>query len=407
MLYSGIANVLRDIFQAPRSQKADRAADFLTGLEPEMVCPCVRLLLGELWPPWEDRDMDIGPEALLAALKEVSDEDVLLLKERLGEMGSVAEAALQRKGQHPLSTEPLEAVSVYERLRRISEMSGEDSEHRKNAVLRGLFLEATPLEGKYIARTALRNMLVGIGPQTMISALSSAFHCDHHEVQKAYNIMPEMGLVARAACLGKLDETVIQPKRPIKPMIMRPGKAVVLGAFLPKYAGLRVQVHKAEGEIFVFTSRQRDITWALNGLLHELCDLTRDLIFDADLIGFEEGRICSQTEMLWYINRRHLSQRSRVSPALLAYDLIYLDGEDLTGLGYEERRRKLLAALGEPKGMPFQGISPAEERALKSEDEVEDYLLQVRRAGGKGLMARDLGAPYLSGGCSEHDFIRR
>jgi len=401
----GIANVLQDISQAQRSQKADRAANFLALLEPEMVCPSVRLLLGELWPPWEGRDMDIGPEALLSALNEVSDEDVLLLRERLGEMGLVAEAALQRKGQHLLATEPLQALSVYESLRRISEMSGEDSEHRKNAILRGLFLEATPLEGKYIARTALRNMLAGIGPKIMISALSSAFHCDLHKVQKAYNIMPEMGLIARAACSGKLDETVILPKRPIKPMIIRPGKAVILGAYLPKYAGLRVQVHKEEGEIFIFTSRQRDITRALNGLLPEIRDLTRDLIFDADLIGFEEGRICSQKEMLGYINRRHIAPRSRVSPALLAYDLIYLDGEDLTGRDYKERRRKLLAALGEPKGMPFQGISPAEERVLKSQNEVEDYLLLVRRAGAKGLLARDHGALYLPGGCSEHDFI--
>jgi len=401
----GVANVLRDISQAPRHQKADLAANFLSGLKPDLVCPCVRLLWGELWPPWEDRDMDTGPEALLAALREVSDEDVLLLKDRLGEMGLVAEAALLRKGQHPLSSEPLEAVSVYQRLRHISEMSGEDSEHRKNAILRGLFLEATPLEGKYIARTALRNLLAGIGPQTMISALSSAFHCHHHDVQKAYNLMPEMGMVARAACLGKLDEAVILPKRPIKSMTVRPGKAFFEGAFQPKYAGLRVQIHKQREEILIFTSRQRDITRALNGLLPEIGGLTGDLIFDADLIGFDGRRICSQMEMLGYINRRRLSSRRQILPALLAYDLIFLDGEDLTGLAYQERRRKLLARLGEPKGVPFQGISPAEERVFKSQDEVENYLLCLRRAQGRGLVARDLGGLYLPGGCSEHDFI--
>jgi DNA ligase-1 len=405
MLYSGIANVLRDISQAPRGQKADQTADFLTGLELEMLCPGVRLLLGELWPPWEDREMGVGPEALLAALKEVSEEDVPLLRERLGEMGLVAEAALQRKNQHPLLIEPLEAASVYERLRRISDMNGKDSEHRKDAVLRGLFLEATPLEGKYIARTALRNMLAGIGPQAMISALSSAFHCDQNKVQKAYNIMPEMGLIARAARLQELDGTVIQPKMPIKPMIIRPGKAVYRGAFLPKYAGLRVQVHKADGEIFVFTSRLRNITPSLSDLIQRLDGLTDDQIMDADLIGFRDERICSQTEMLWYINRRHRSLQNRISPALLAYDLIYLDGRDLTGLDYEERRRMLLTALGAPKNMPFQGISPAEERVLKNEDEVNDYLRQTRRAGGRGLVARGLEAPYLPGGYSDQDFI--
>jgi len=64
----------------------------------------------------------------------------------------VAEAALGQKGQHSLFGEPLEALSVYERLRRISVMTGKESEQRKNALLRGLLLDATPLEGKYIAR---------------------------------------------------------------------------------------------------------------------------------------------------------------------------------------------------------------------------------------------------------------
>lgn len=407
MLYSGIVNVLRDISQSPRGQKADQVAEFLTSLEPEMLCPGVRLLLGELWLPWENREMGVGPEALLAALKEVSEEDVYLLRERLVEMGSVAEAALQRKSQHPLSIEPLEAASVYERLRRISDMNGKDSEHRKNAILKGLFLEATPSEGKYIARTALRNMLAGIGPQAMISALSSVFHCDRNKVQKAYHIMPEMGLVARTIRQQKLDETTIKPRMPVKPMIIRQGKAISRGAFLPKYAGLRVQVHKADGKIFVFTSRLRNITPSLNDLIQRLGGLTDDLIIDADLIGFRDERICSQTEMVWYINRRHRSLRNMISPALLAYDLIYLDGRDLTGLDYKERRRRLLSVLGTPKSMPFQGISPAEERVLNNDAEVNDYLRQTSRAGGRGLVARWPEAPYLPGECSDRDFIIR
>ena len=85
-----------------------------------MLCPTVRLLLGELWLPWEEKEMGIGPEALMTALAEVSEEDIPGLREGLGEMGLVAEAALRQKGQHSLCSEPLQALSVYERLRRIS-----------------------------------------------------------------------------------------------------------------------------------------------------------------------------------------------------------------------------------------------------------------------------------------------
>ena len=148
MLYSAIAVALQNISQVPRGQKADLVASLLAGIEVGMLCPLVRLLLGELWPPWEEREMGTGPKALMAALTEVSEEDVPSLEGGLIEMGAVAEAAMLRKGQHPLSGDPLQALSVYKRLRRISRMRGLDSEHRKNAVLRGLFLECFASGGK-------------------------------------------------------------------------------------------------------------------------------------------------------------------------------------------------------------------------------------------------------------------
>lgn len=405
MLYSQIAALLEDVSLAPRRQKASLTSEFLIGIEPGMLCPAVRLLYGELWPPWEEREMGIGPESILAALEEVSGEDVLAIRENIREIGRVCEAALQHKSQHPLTKEPLKALSVYNGLRRVSQMNGPDSERRKDAVLKGLFLSALPQEGKYIARTALRSMLTGIGPQTMITALSRAFNSDQDEIQRAYNAMPEMGLVARAAQDGALKQITIQSGRPVRPMIIRPGALATPRAFLPKYTGLKVQLHIARGNCSVFTSHQKNITSALFGLIQQLVGLKDDLIADADLIGFQDGGICSQVEMIKYINRRRLSRKSIISPALMAYDLIYLDGEDLTGLSYMERRRRLLGAFGEPKSMPFRGISPAEEKVLNDEGEVRDYYLQAKRLGGIGLIMRDLGAAYCPGSRSDRDFI--
>ena len=405
MLYSAIAIALQNISEVPRVQKADLVASLLAGIEVRMLCPVVRLLLGELWPPWEVREMGTGPKALMSALTEVSEEDVPSLEEGLIEMGAVAEAAMLRKGQHPLSRDPLQALSVYKRLRHISRMRGLDSEHRKNAVLRGLFLEASPLEGKYIARTALCNMLAGIGPKTMISAISQAFHCHHLEVQRAYNIMPDLGSIACAAYNKELDEIELQPSIPIRPMIIRHGDAVVPGAYLPRYSGLRVQVHKRNGDIFIFTNRLKNITSVLNSLSLPLSEIDGNFVIDADLIGFLGEKICSQAEMVRYINRRRLSRKSRVSPAILAYDLIYRNSVDLTGLAYVKRHDKLLEAFGEPKVIPFSGISPVEDRCLWERDAVDDFLHQVLKAGGKGLIAHNFEAAYFPGACSNQDFF--
>ena len=422
MRYSRIAQVLQEISPAQRSRKVDLAAGLLSELEqPEMLCPAVRLLLGELWPPWEEREMGIGPEALMAALAEVSDQDLPTLRERCSDMGMVAEAALEQKGQHSLFCQPLQALSVYERLRRISAMNGRESEQRKNALLRGLFLEATPQEGKFIARTALRNMLAGLGHMTMIAALSRQLNVDPEKIRRAYSLMPDLGGIAAMAASRELERIVIQPEVPIRFMVIRPGKPVIPGAFLPKYPGLRAQVHKIKKEVIIFTSQLRNITFALNGISQQLGEIESDFVADADLIGFYHivnnisskesgvGRsgICSQAEMLRYINRRRLSRKSSIHPALLAYDLIALPGEDICSMPYQDRRKRLLSILGEPKAMPFSGISPSQERVLLESSAVDDFLCRAGKAGARALLARDLQAAYRPGIVSDRDFIIR
>ncbi len=405
--YNRIASALEEIGQAPRGNKADIAASLLAGLPQETLCSVVRLLMGNLWPKWEPRELGIGPEAITAALKEISKENIAALRGSLGEMGDVAMSALRHKIQHPLSVSPLDALIVYDSLRRISRLCGPESDHRKIAILRGLLLDATPLEGKYIARTVIGNMLAGLGPQTMIAAISQSFGHSVEDVRSAYNLMPDLGMLALAAGQGSLVKIEIKPRRPVKPMLMRAGEAILPAAHLPLYPGLRVQVHVSEGKVNVYTSRLKNITAALFGLARDLLDHKHEMILDAQLVGFQDGRAVSQAEMVRYINRRQFSRRSRVSPALAAYDMLYLEGTDLTYLAYEERRKRLIETLGDPKGIPFKGISSVRERVLKDPEEAKSYFDQVLKAGCKGLMARNLKEPYIPGSYSSSDFLLR
>jgi DNA ligase-1 len=408
MLYARVASALEEISLASRDRKAELCAALLVGLEPGMLCPVVRLLMGELWPPWEEREMDVGPEALMAALSEVSSENLPLHRARLVEMGLVAEAAVQKKGQHSLYMEPLQALSVYESLRRVSDIHGPDSEHRKNALLRGLFLEAEPLEAKYIARTSLRSMLAGLGVRTMISALALVSRRDPLDMQRAYNLMPDLGLLACAALAPAQLKVTMKPLRPVKSMVIRSGgldEAIIPGAFLPSFSGLKVQVHKKEDVVMIFSSQLRNIARLLKGLSMELCEIDADFVVDADLIGFQDDRICSQSEMLRYINSLCLSRRSSMTPALLAYDIIYLDGEDVSHLAYQERRERLVAALGEPKKMPFCGISPAEEVHLSDRNMLQEHLDRTKMRGARGLLARNPSSAYSIGQNSEWDLL--
>jgi len=416
MRYSLIASALQEISGSPRGSKADRTSALLrdAAKEPEMLCPVVRLLTGELWPRWEVREMGIGPQAVAEALADVCDKDISIERQQKGDMGLVAQAELHHKGQSSLFGQPLDALAVYEDLRRISSFRGNDSDQRKLALLRGLFLQASPLEGKFIARTALRSMQAGLGPRTMIAALSSALVCEPQALSRAFALMPDLGSIAKLAGQGRLEKVSIQPNLPVRFMNYPKRGEFLPAAYLPKFSGLRVQVHKSGEEVGIFSSQMRNISLPLGGLCLQVGQLKPDFVVDADLIGFFDSpskeasaisNICGRSEMLGYINRRRLARKSNIRPALLAYDLLAAVGRDICSMSYAERRERLLIALGQPQNMPFYGISPVEEQHHKDRGERDDYLSRVQRKGARGLLARDPGGLYLPGDLAERDFI--
>jgi DNA ligase-1 len=399
--YARIAAALEEISAAPRPDRARMAAGIISPLERQILCPVVRLLSGELWPIWELREMGVGPQTIALALEGITNRGVA----PAGDVGAAVETALLHRSQRSLNLQPLEALFVYQRLQRISALRGPQSEHRKSALLRGLFQDASPLEGKYIARTAIGSMLAGLGPQTMIHAFSIAWGCDADAVHRAYQLLPELGLLAELARDGRLEEVGIKPSRPIRPMIFSSGEGDLPGGYLPWAPGLRVQVHMMKKELYVFTSRLHNIASALSGLKEDLAGLDQDFIADAQLLAFQEGKIQGVAEVVRYINRRHRSRRSSVSASLLAHDLIWQEGEDLTGMPFGERHRRLEQLLGEARGAGAQGISAAELKILNSPEERSEYCRSMQSSGFLGLLARDINAPYLPGWRSSSDAL--
>ncbi len=361
LLYGRLASLLEEIACGKRGEKARIASEFLAGLEEEDLAPSVRLMLGNLWPCWEPREMGLGQEIMLNVLEEISLEDIGVLRKTLGEMGAVTEAALMRKSQRLLSSGEMAASFVYRNLLRISDQSGAGSDYRKAAILKGLFLEASPIEGKYISRAVMGNTIAGLGPKTMISAISNAFSYSFDEIERAYLYMPDLGMVALDALKQRLDNAAIEPPRPIRfTQLRKDGTAIE--AYLKRYQGLSVQVHGTGNKFYAYTARLKNISSALAVLFNDL-RIKNDFVIDAVLVGFQDGRLLERSNIINYINRRHFSRRSRVSPALIAVDLFYIDGEDLTGSSYAERRRRIISIFGSPKVFPFAGISSAEEIA--------------------------------------------
>jgi bifunctional non-homologous end joining protein LigD len=161
--------------------------------------------------------------------------------------------------------------------------------------------------------------------------------------------------------------------------------------FEVKWDGIRAIVYSGAepGEITIENRNLRDITFKYPEL-HELAGL--DAVIDGEVVALDEkGR--PSFERLQ--GRMHLSTEAAVkarradTPAhFMAFDLIWHEGRDLTGLPYTERRAALEAL--DLNGPNWQ--TPAWRRGQGT------ALLDAAKAQGlEGVMAKRLDSPYCPG----------
>lgn len=394
-----------------RVQKVEVIGSLLKRTPPEILRPIIRLVSGELWPSWESREMGIGPDTLGEALRELSYQGSIL-EATPRQLGDLAEMAVLNRSQRTLTSSEMDAVWVYDALRQISDQKGSGSLFRKKSILKGLLLNASPLEAKYIARTVLGRMTVGLGPSLISAAIGKAFSIDPPQVKRAYDRLPELGMVALHAFHGDIFEVKLAPPNPARFMPMRrvrglmePVDRAKPAAYVIRYGGLRVQIHKLNDQVFIYTSQLRNVTPSLADLAEEIKRAKANLVVEGELILVRDGRVLPTSEIVGRIN---LKGRSTGPEDLFfaASDLLFFDGGEVIDERYAVRRQLLRRALLGVAGRPFrEKVFLAEERALTDHDEALEMLRRSIDHGYGGLFIRHLDGAYTPGRASREDAV--
>src|SRR4051794_7478480 len=136
----------------------------------------------------------------------------------------------------------------------------------------------------------------------------------------------------------------------MRPMLATKGTHVPRGAewlHEVKWDGMRVLVDVNQGRLSIRSRNEKDATVAFPEL-HGLADLGRDVLLDGEVVAFLDGiptfgALADRLHVGNAMRARLLSESNPVT--LLVFDLLRLDGEDVTGLPLTERR-VLLEGLG-------------------------------------------------------------
>lgn len=375
----------------------------------------IYLLQGKLSPAYEGDELGLGEKLTIKAIAESSGISVKEVEEkygRVGDLGDTAKEIAKNKYQQTLVSEKITIERIYSTFEKIAKSTGSQSQIIKLRLVSSLLNDATPLESKYIIKFLLGTLRLGIAEYSIIDALAIAFTGNRNnrkKIEETYNVYTDLGTIAEILStkdLEGLNELQITPLKPIRPMlaerIMDPIEGLKKGdgmiAFEYKLDGERVQIHKDGLKVQLFSRSLEKITNHYPDIVDTIKKFSIDnCILEAEIVPFhlETKRIQPFQELM------HRKRKYNINDVILKYpikvflfDILYLEGNNLTQYEYTKRRTILESIVKENKNNTIELVKQIVSSNL---NQIERFFRKAKDDGCEGLMLKQLNSKYRAG----------
>ncbi|MEY2449050.1 MAG: ligase 1 [Acidimicrobiaceae bacterium] len=249
--------------------------------------------------------------------------------------------------------------------------TGTGSAGRRTQLLADLFSRATQEEGEFFRRLLVGELRQGALAGVMTDAVARASDLPLAAVRRAAMFAGDLSTAAVAALTEGADALSafgLQSLQPVQPMLAAssPSVADAVALFEQssvewKLDGIRLQVHRLDDEVRLFTRNLNDVTEQLPGVVELIRSMpANDFVLDGEAVG---GQV-------------------------RFFDCLALDGVTLVDEPLRERQAALERVAG-PWRIP---------RIVTTDgDEGERFLEEAITAGHEGVMVKDLSSPYEAG----------
>ncbi|HYL70701.1 MAG TPA: ATP-dependent DNA ligase, partial [Candidatus Dormibacteraeota bacterium] len=179
----------------------------------------------------------------------------------------------------------------------LAALTGTGAAARRAQALAQLFARAGAAEQQFLVRLLIGELRQGALGGLMVDAIAAAAQLPPSEVRRAAMYCASLGAVARAALSGgsaALRQFQLELFAPVYPMLAQTaddvGEAlrVLSGelAFEWKLDGARIQVHRQEGQVRVYTRSLNEVTDALPEVVELVRELpAAELVLDGEAIA--------------------------------------------------------------------------------------------------------------------------
>lgn len=412
MKYQELVNVYEALgATTKRLEKTDILADFFKRVEEEDLEKITLMALGSVFPSWSEEEQGIGDKLVMKAVGDAVGVSVDVVEDAIrdeGDIGAAAEKLYTKKAQMTFFSQPLTVKFVYNQLRKLATISGSRSTARKISNILELLSSASGKEAKYICRTILEELRIGVGEGIIRDAISQAFGVDKAVAERAHMLTNDLGLVAKVAKLeGEegLKKLTLIPGRPVKPMLAQLSEGIdisieEMGCALceTKYDGFRTQFHKNGDEIILFTRRLENVTHAFP----DAVDFIRrgfpdeDFIAEGEIVGFRDNKPLPFQTVLQRVRRKYdiHDAMKNVPIKIFLYDLLYFN-EPVVDEPIIKRREILENAVD--TSIDELNLSDIVKVGPENIDDAVELFNKSIAGGHEGIMIKNCAEPYIPG----------
>jgi len=413
MLYSELAEVYEKLESTPsKLGKTAIISNLLKTAPPDLLPKIILLLQGRVFPFWAEAELGVANQLMIRAIVKatgVREDQVLKKLKETGDLGESAEALVEKKVQRALAAEELTVAKVFSTLQKIAGQAGAGSQERKLSLIAELLTSSKPKEAKYVVKTVLEELRVGVAAGIVRDAIAKTFDIDVDEVERAWQLNQDYGeLAALLRKFGKagLKKVRIEIGRPIGMLLAE--KAPSLEAALKeferpaveiKYDGMRALIEKKGEAIWVYTRRLENVTKQFPDIVDLVRKAVRakDCIIEGEAIGIDpkSGKPLPFQRLSERIHRKYdIEKMAKEIPIQLnLFDMVFLDGRKL----FDEPLARRRAAL-EKIVKPVTGkIQLAEQLVTKDLSKAEAFYKKALDAGQEGVIVKNLDAKYVPG----------
>ena len=313
---------------------------------------------------------------------------------RQGRIGVGYSIAYGIEGAH--ATEPSVTIVELDRvIALVQETVGPGSAGERKGILRELFGRSTEQEADFIKRLFTGELRQGALAGLMLDAVANASGAPGQIVRRAAVLSGDLSRTASIAMTegeAGLREVGFEIFQPILPMLASSAESVAdaVSSFDRasvewKLDGIRIQIHRHEEEVRIYTRNLNDITDSLGGIVDAVRRLpVRQIVLDGEALWMDLDRPASFQETVSRIDK----DAEPEGVVTFLFDLLHIDGEDLLDTPLEERAKRLESIAPELKIPAVVTSDPGEAQQV-----LDDAL----EAGHEGVVVKDATSLYAAG----------